>query len=401
MIFESSIIVGFVRLCLMVLVLYYLNSLLVRKTPSQTLLQFLVNQWFKYGSVSMILLFALIEIGIYNLINFLLVLFLVIIIDYIGFENCKRPLKFIKTITSDLFHKIIVLVDEKKSIRTLFKVDINIENSKEKVFIFWLIIILIPLAFIGRFYFYTYDTYLFSDLWISDLGKIIAFDNQSWFTNEIIIDGELALANLYGKLTNVSPEVSLQSMAILESVLLSLVVFWTVRKITLSKIFAPLMAFFSFIFLYTISPIEIHYLLQNQPILLSLSLTLPAMVFTMKPDSLGSKKWNYFLSFLACYIAIGLLDVFTLLIIIPPFYIVLLLFFNKKQLVFQVLSLIAFVSGTAIILFLYYLYCQAYLIDFQIFLQSSLISVHSFTYMPNIYIPFEQLLTYYQYGSFF
>ncbi|MFN3639373.1 MAG: hypothetical protein ACK4UK_00500, partial [Flavobacterium sp.] len=41
------------------------------------------------------------------------------------------------------------------------------------------------------------------------------------------------------------------------------------------------------------------------------------------------------------------------------------------------------------------------LVDFQIFLQSSLISVHSFTYMPNIYIPFEQLLTYYQYGSFF
>jgi len=400
MIFENYILIGFIRLCLMVLVLYYMNSLIVRKPNTHTLLQFIVNEWFKYGSISLILLFVLIEIEIYSLINFVLIMSLIITIDFIGFRNLKNPIKHIHTLTNKLFHSIIVTIDEKKPLRNLFKLENTEEFTKDRVFIFWLILVLIGLAFTGRYFFYEYDTYLFSDLWVSDLSKIIAFDNQKWFVSEIIVDGELALANLYGKLTHVSPEVALQSLAILETVLLSLVLFWMVRKITKSDFFGPLIAFSSFIFFYAISPIEIHYLLQNQPILISLSFVIPAIVYTLKPELLGFKKLNYFISFTTAFIAIGLLDLFTLLILIPPFYLIIFLLFDKKKIIYQLISLGGYLFGTTIIMITYFIYCKIYLIDFQIFLQSSLISVDSFTYMPNIYIPFEQLLTYYQYGSF-
>src|SRR5690606_39273947 len=102
-----------------------------------------------------------------------------------------------------------------------------------------------------------------------------------------------------------------------------------------------------------------------------------------------------------CFYAIGLIDLFTLLILMPPFFVIALVFVNKNYLSFKWIALLAYIIGTASVLLTYYLMCNFYQNDFLIFLQSSLISVTSFTYMPNLIIPFDKLLTYYQYGSLF
>lgn len=326
---------------------------------------------------------------------------MIITIDYIGIKNLKNPFVFLKNNINAFFYDLLKHIEEKKPLWDLVKFDKGSETRKDRVFIFYVTLALLILAFIGRFYFYKYDTFVFSDLWISNLKRIIAIDNQVWFDTEIVTSGEKGMANLYGKITDVSPEVALESLAIIESVLISLILFWTIRQITLSETFAPFVAFSSFVFLYAISPIEIHYLLQSVPVLLGLSLALPAMVYTLRPDILKFKKINYFFSLTICFIAIGFIDLFTLFILIPPFYAIAVWFVKRKHFVFSLISLSAYIFGVVVIMSIYYLYCLHYQNDFVIFIQSHLISVSSFTYMPNIVIPFSELLTIYQYVSVF
>lgn len=399
MILSSTILIGFLRLILLLLFLYYCNNKLVKRKESHTLIQFIVNEWFKYGSITIVILFLLIQLQIYSLVNFLLILLLVILIDVVGIKNFKNPIKFFKTKAKERFFEFVKNNENKKSIKEIFQLEKPKIVLDDRVFIFYITLFLILAAFVGRYYFYIYDTYLLSDLWISDLQKIILFDSNDWFNAGVFVEGELALANLYSKLFDVSPEVALQSLSILEDVLLGIIIFWAIRKLTFSTVFAPLVGFCCFMFLYTFSPIEIHYLLQNQPVKMGLTFCIPVMVYIMRPEIIKFENTNYFISFILCFFAIGLIDLFALLVLMPSFLVVALLFSNSNFRYFKLYALAAYIIGTSLILITYYFICLYYQNDFLIFIQSNLISVSSFTYMPNLVLPFNQLLTYYQYIS--
>lgn len=401
MILSSSILVGFIRLVFLLMFLYYCNNKIVKREYSHNLLQFIVNEWFKYGSLSLVIVFILIQFSVYSLINYVLIIMLVILVDVVGIKNFKNPVRYFKDMAKSRFFEFLKDTENKKNIKELVQLEKPKKLKDDRVFIFYLTIVLILAAFVGRYYFYIYDTYLLSDLWIANLNKVILFDQDSWFNGTVSVEGELAMSNLYSKLVDVSPEVGLQSLAILEDLLLSLIVFWTIRKITTSRILAPMIAFITYVFLYTFSPIEIHYLLQNEPVLMGLTFAIPSMVYILKPDVINFKKTNYFTSLAICFFAIGLIDLFTLLILMPPFFVIALVFVNKNYLSFKWIALLAYILGTASVLTTYYFMCVYFQNDFLIFLQSSLISVTSFTYMPNLIIPFDELLKYYQYGSLF
>jgi len=399
MILTSTIVVGFLRLILLLLFLYYCNNKLVKRKESHTLIQFIVNEWFKYGSLTIIILFLLNLLQLYSLINLILILLFVILMDAVGIKNLKNPIKFFKQTAKERFFEFIKNIENKKPVIEIIRLEKPKNNKDDRVFVFYITLVLIFAAFIGRYYFYSYDTYLLSDLWLADLNKIIQFDTNNWFGGSVSVEGELAMSNLYSKLLDVSPEVALQSLSIVEDVMLSLIIFWAIRKLTFSPVFAPLIAFFGFVFLYTFSPVELHYLLQNQPVKMGLTLAIPTMVYIMRPDTIKFKNTNFFISFVICFFAIGLIDLFTLLILVPPFLLIALLFSNPSFKYFKLIALASYILGTTLILMTYYFLCQFYQNDFLIFVQSSLISVTSFTYMPNLSIPFEQLLTYYQYIS--
>jgi hypothetical protein len=373
----------------------------VKREDSHSLLQFIVNEWFKYGSLSLLVVFVLIQLSVYSLINYLLIMLLLILVDVVGIKNFKNPIRYFKDISKSRFFEFLKDNENRKPIKELIRLEKPKKLTDDRVFIFYATLFLIVAAFIGRYYFYIYDIYLLSDLWVTELNKVILFDENIWFNGTVSVEGELAMSNLFSKLVDVSPEVGLQSLAILEAILLSLIIFWAMRKITFSKILAPMIAFLAFVFLYTFSPIEIHYLLQNEPVLMGLTLAIPTMIYTLRPDIIKFKKVNYFVSFVICFFAIGLVDLFTLLILLPPFFILALVVVNKNYLSFKWIAIAAYLVGTSAVLLTYYFLCAYYQNDFLIFLQSSLISVTSFTYMPNLIIPFDELLKYYQYGSLF
>lgn len=401
MLLSSSIIFGFLRLCLMLLILYYLNSKLIRKDKNENFLLFIVYGWFRYGSISVILIFILVQLGFYNLLNFLFVFLILLLLDYIGLKNIFKPGVFFKEKINRNFLNIVKKIDLKNRLFDVFVLEGTKETNKERYFMIFVGLFLMAMAFISRYYFYDYDTYLLSDLWFSELEKTISFNDQVWFGNEVSVVGEHALINFYGKLTDVSPEVALQSASIFENMILSIVLFFTIRNITLSQNFAAIVAFFSFLFLYTFSPIEISYLLQNEAFFLGLSLAIPSMVFILKPEIINFKKVNYFLSYVFVAFAIGLIDLFTLLILMPPFLLLALIFVPKDYKTYKWIAFAGYIVGTSLILGVYYFACNYLNNDFEIFLQSSLISIVSFSYMPNLAIPFDELMKYYQYISLF
>ncbi len=399
MLLTSSIVTGFVRLCLLLMFLYYLNRKFVNKSDSNNFLEFIVHHWFRYGAIIGILLFITVQLDAYDLLNCLALLSLVIAVDIIGFRRLKNFRSFADTTVRKHLQAVVKRIENRKSLLHWLGFRRKRDQGITRYFLFILIGILAGAAFASRFYFLRFDQYALSSMWLSDLQKVMDFDRQIWFMNEVRINGALAYTNFYGKIAGVSPEMALESVGILESVLLSVIIFWVVRKLTFSAVIASIAAAMLFALAFTLTPINIYFFLQSKPIFLAMTLGFPTMVYLLRPGLMKFRKQNYFFAIFAAFIAIGLIDVFTLYILFPPFMLLAIVFTRKKSLPYFWLGLLAYVAASAIVLGIYASVCAWLEIDLLIFMHSSLLSVSAYTYVPQLLVPFNQLITIYQLGS--
>lgn len=388
------------RLCAMLLFLFYLNRKWVNKSASNTFLEFLVHQWFRYGSIIGIVIFVTIQLSIYDLLNCVLILLFLIAIDVIGFQNLKNPGIYFDNKIKSIVHKLLKKIELNKSLSSWFVFKKKDANQRNGYFILFLVIVLATITFISRFYFFKYDLYTLSSIWVSDLEQVVDFDNQKWFFHGMTVAGNLAFVNFYAKITDVSPEIALQSIGILESVLICVLLFWLIRSVTSSKYIAPLIAAFSFALLYTITPININFLLQSKSTFLALTFAFPAMVFLLKPGLLKLKKINYFFSFLFGFIVIGLIDLFTLCILMPPFLFISIILTKEIASKRFWFGIAAYCFSTGIILGIYALACYHLETDFRMFLHTNLLSVNSYTYIPQLVMSLNRLINYYVFSAF-
>lgn len=379
----------------MLLVLFYLNRRLVNSSGNNNFLEFLVNQWFKYGSLIGIIVFVTVQLSIYSLVNCMILLLIVIVVDFVGLRNIKRFRDYIDDASRRNLYNALKSIELKRPVLSWFALRRNPERRKSW-FIFVLIVILAAITFGSRYYFFTYDQYSLSGVWIADLQKVIDFDSQIWFLNDTAVNGDLAFVNFYAKMANVSPEIALQSMGLLESTMLSILLFWVIRKISPSNSIAPIVAALSFALAYTLMPANIYFLLQNRPIFLAMGFGLPVMVFLLRPNLLKYRKINYLFSMMAAFVTIGLVDLFVLYILFPPFIMLGAVFTRRKSMRYFGIGVIAYLMACAILLATYALICLYFGADLGIFLHSNLLSVSSYTYIPQLVIPFPELITYYQ-----
>ena len=328
--------------------------------------------------------------------NCLILLFLIITVDIIGFKSIRKYRDYFDAFAKKNIHNLLKSIELQRPFNSWLSFKKKTTLPGNGYFIFFLIFLLAIVTFGSRYYFFKYDLYSLSGIWISDLEQVIDFDSQIWFLNQIKVGGDLAFVNFYGKLTDVSPEIALQSMGILESTLLSILLFWTIRKITPSKSLAPILASLSFALAYTITPINIYFLLQNKPIFLAMGFGLPTMVFMLRPALLKFNVRNYFFSILFVFITIGLIDLFTLYILFPPFTLLAAIFTKQKSRAYFWMGLLAYGIAATTILGIYSLICLYFEADLIIFLHSNLLSISSYTYIPQLVIPFNELLDYYQ-----
>lgn len=396
MFLTSSILLGFIRLCFILLFLFYLNRKFVNVTKHVHFLDFIVMNWFRYAAVLVIVIFTLVELDAYNLFNCFFVFGILIGIDIIGIKNLKNPKHYFRTHIRAGLLTFLRNIENKKSFWFWFSFDRNKHKKDHNNFILLLTIFIGGITFLSRYYFIIYDNYSLSDAWIYDLNKVIQFDNQYWFTFELATDAELAIVNFYGKITDVSPEIALQVIAILESTLLAVMIFWIINKLTPSKFVAPTIAALFFSLVYVLTPLNVYFLLKGNPTFLALTFALPAFAFYIKPSLSKLTRTSYFFGFLFIFITIGLTDLFTYCILIPPFLIIGLLFTKMKFKKYNLVAMLSYVVGTLILYAIYSYACYYQRADLLEYMQNNLLSVSSYTYVPQLILPYSEIIRYAQ-----
>ncbi len=395
MIYSTTIALGFFRLSLLVLILFYLNRKFVNYHKPENIFDFIANQWFKYGSLLIILLFSLVQLGIYNLFNTIVIFMAFIVIDYLGVRLIGKSLAFSFSKVKQKTFELIKNIELKKSWSFYINTKTGSKTRKKRLWILFLLFVLSFITFFSRYYFTKYDLYALSNLWILELETIIDFDKQQWFYNGVTPVGELALINFYSKISSIPPEIALESIGIIESVLIGILIFWTISKITASKLIAPIVASLFFALCYVLSPINISYILQHKAMFLALSIAIPGMVFYLNPKHFKSNKRNYFLNYIFAFIAIGLIDIFTLIVIVLPFLIIGFLFSRRKFNSDNFTVIKAFFISSVVLSIIYGAECYSFGYDFEVFLKSSLIAASSYTYFPHLILPYNLLMSYY------
>ncbi len=397
----SSIVAGFIRLVLIILFLYFLKTKFVKHNKNSNFLDFVMVIWFRYGSLILILIFVLVLLKAFNIFNIFLFLMLTISADLIGIRNLKTPIAYFNTTINRKFFSVLKKIENKKNVASYFvqRKPTTVSNKNASLLLF-ITIFMVVLTFISRYYFIIHDNYSLSADWINDLNAVVKFDSQEWFDpHSLSIDGELALVNYYSKLTNVSPEIALQVSSILIACLLSIIIFWTIHKLTSSKIIAPLIASLLFSLVYVLTPINVYYMFKTDQTAVALAFAIPIFVYYLKPSLLKITKLSFFASWFLGFMAIGLIDLFTLIILIPPFLILGLVFSKIKTKVFNCIGIAAYILASATLFLIYAIECRYTSTDFFEFLHANLIHVSSYTYVPQLIIPFSDIIRYLQYGS--
>lgn len=384
----------------MILFLFYMNRKFISYTKSVTYFDFIAKQWFKYGSLIILLVFGLVQLVAYNLLNTVIILALIIYVDYFGIKKLPQSINITSQKVKRNIFELIQNIELKKPISFFIFTKSDPKERNKRLWYLFLLSTLGVVAFYSRYIFYQFDLFSLSGSWISDLETVIDFDSQRWFTNGIATIGELAMINFYGKFVSVSPEVALQSMGILEAVLLSILLFWVINKISYSKIIAPLVAALFFSVSYTIMPVNISYILQHQPLFLAISFALPAMVIYLKPGFMHSSNTNCFINYVLAFTAIGLIDIFTLIVLIFPFLIIGLFTSSLKHKLSNLIAIAAYILALAVLFIIYSTACNHFGDDFKLFLHSGFMSVSAYTYFSHLVVSYEKLMIYYQYLSY-
>ena len=396
MFLTSSILMGFIRLCCILLFLFYLNRKFVNVTKHVHFMDFIVVNWFRYASVLVSVIFVLVEASAYNLFNCFFVFGLLMAVDIIGYENLKNPKRYFRTHIRSGLLSFLRNVENKRSFWDWFSLDRTKKKNDNNNFILILTILIGVITFLSRYYFVIYDNYSLSDAWIYDLNKVIQFDNQYWFTYELATDGELAIVNFYAKITDVSPEIGLQVIAILESTLLAVIIFWTINKLTPSKFIAPTIAALFFSLVYVLTPLNVYFLLKGNPTFLALTFAIPAFVFYLKPKLFPVSNTSYYFSYFFLFCAIGLIDLFTLFILSPPLLFIGFVFSRVRDKRKNFLAICGYLSAMIVLYAVYYYACYYQRADLFEYLQNNLLSISSYTYVPQLILPYSEIIRYAQ-----
>ncbi|HSD15605.1 MAG TPA: hypothetical protein VLB74_13215, partial [Flavobacterium sp.] len=350
--------------------------------------------------IIMLLIFGLVQLGMYNLLNVIIILLVIIYVDYFGVKQIPHSVNIISQKIKRNIFELIENIELKKPVGFFVLTRSDPKERKNRLWYLFLLSIIGGVTFYSRYIFYRFDLFSLSGSWISDLESVIDFDSQRWFTDGIFTIGELAMINFYGKFTAVSPEVALQSMGILESVLISILLFWVVNKITSSKIIAPMVVALFYSVSYTIMPLNLTFILQHQPLFLAICFALPAMVLYLKPGIMHSNNVNCFINYILAFTAIGLIDIFTLVVLLFPFLIIGLLTSSIKHKVQNLIVIGAYLISLMILFIIYGTACSHFGDDFVLFVHSGLMSVSAYTYFSHLIVSYERLMIYYQYLSY-
>jgi len=386
----TSITTGIFRLSLLWLFLFYCSKIGMKYNKKLDIIDFIISKWFNYGSVMILIIFGLAVVNCYDLCNVIFLLGVYILFDIYQFKNIKYIYKELvkKVKRSLLFIVKHIELNEPFS----FWLSVNSKQKQKYKALKGLCILtfISVITFLFRVYLFKYDEYVLSALWIEDLNKVISYNYHNAFDNLTIVEGEYMLINFYSKLVNISPEVSLESFGVLQPICLCVVLIWAIKKIGNIGYTIPIIAALAFALFIGVTPININYITQQQSLFLALTFAIPLMVYIVNPAQISKGYSIYFFKLLITCIAIGLIDVFVLLIILPPFIVIVLVQPMLIHIKHRLLTVFSYLLAILIICFTYGILDNSF--ELIHFLKINLIAISSFTYLPHLIIPYDSIM---------
>src|SRR5580765_2126480 len=140
---SSSILFGIFRLCCLILLIFYVNKRWINKSQKNTFLQFLVHQWFRYGSMVGIIIFITVQLSIYNLLNCILILSVIIFADILGFREVTHLEQYFHNKVKSGLHILLKGIELKKSITSWLEFKKKDSVEKNGLLTFFLLLILL------------------------------------------------------------------------------------------------------------------------------------------------------------------------------------------------------------------------------------------------------------------
>ena len=132
-----------------------------------------------------------------------------------------------------------------------------LERRKAIKIQYGIFISVIVIAYCSRYYFFLFDSFMLSDPWYEDLMYIKGIAAQNWLFENGSMMGEFAIISLYSLISDTSDLIALQSFGLLESAILSGMLFWTTSRLTNSRYVPGLVAALTFTFLIGFIPLDV------------------------------------------------------------------------------------------------------------------------------------------------
>ena len=354
----------------------------------------MIRKYFEYLSLLIILLFVTISLGVYDGLVIGVIMSFIGLCDYLGLVNpFHLPSVFAYRFKRRLLLVLKLIEESKFSWKLVFSSN-HLKLQRKNFYVlsslFFLLIVIIGISF----YFIKFDHYLFSSTWFDTLEKIKVKDECRWFTQEVVPEGVYALINFISHLTNSSLEITIYVYSILQLILVTIIVFWFMQKITKSQVIIPVFVTVFYILGFTYLPSDITNFYQSSSMHLSMTLLLPMMVYMTKMKLLPYGKREKQLKFFLAFLAIALIDLYVYLFVLPIIVVFLGVIYFKTNKLFQILSayLISVFFSFSLYLFFLIRYDES-LLDL---LRRTVIAVELYFYNPFMKFNVDRLIFYYE-----
>jgi hypothetical protein len=233
-----------------------MKRLLFKGKGSKNQVDTMANLWSTYGSATLVMIFILVQLQSYDLMICIFIMLLIFGFRLVGIKNLFVDSRQFKRKRKMILLRVIENVEDKEPI-----IDLVEEKPSQRLTVnYEFLIMVIPavIALFIRFYLMNFDDYQLSASWFQELNIVKGFSKQVWFNDELSMVGEYAILNFYAKITGITPEIALESFGILQSFILTFIVFWFMNVMTSSKITVPLITALSFALFFNLAQLNLN-----------------------------------------------------------------------------------------------------------------------------------------------
>lgn len=359
-----------------------------------------IYSWLGMGGVILFSIAALTLIHLYDFFSIVLTVILIMVIRSVWVNREQGLLYYLEHIEHRMVVSLLKVIEEFKNIRLSLSKYFSKKKGRKRSLKFnwklWLFIIVVMASFIMRFYPALIHAEPFSREWFHNLLRTKEIRLQNYFGDTSKPGGLYAFITLFSILTQVSPEMILHVFGALNSILLMLLIFWSIRQlIGTESYWSPLFGMAVFGLLpFFILPVQLNSQIEANSIQLALSFALPAIVlFAKERDAINNNIMFYIL---AGIVATGLVDIFILLVVLLPLiffvFIVQISRYNFKRNIKDLFKIIL-ASITSLMPGIVYIFSRG--INPINFIQQQLFLTSTYSVYPFVIIPLNQLSQYY------